>query len=132
MTLIFFAPIFILFEVIQLIVAERFIGVKQIKSEMHPLESGINAPDWLAALWLASISLYLLYMFALMLNPWGGMQGFIMLFVSLVGVALRRTMGVKWALVIMTIEGAVRMGLLANLLISAIFHDSLFSQWSLQ
>lgn len=131
MLLIYLSPIFILYEMFQLVVAERYIGIKQIRSGVHPMDSETSAPEWLAAGWLIGMFSYWLYMFVLIFNPWGGMQGFVMLFISLLGIALRRTMGLKWALVIMTIEGAIRMGLLANLLISALFYGSMFSRWSL-
>lgn len=130
MTLIYLSPIFIIFEMLQLVVAERYIGIKQIKTGKHPLESGTQGPEWLAALWIIGLFAYWVYILALVFNPLTSMQGIIMAFISLVGVALRRTMGIRWALVIMTIEGAVRMGLLANLLISLIFYDNMDAYWS--
>lgn len=131
MILIYIAPLFIIFEMVQLVVAERYIGIKQIRAGKHPLESVSKGLSWLAAVWLLSLFFYWAYMLALVLNPLGSLQGLIMIAISLAGVGLRRTLGMKWALVIMTIEGAVRMGLLTNLLLSVVFYGSRFSNWSL-
>ena len=123
MILIYLAPVFILFELIQLLMAERYIGIKQIRTGTHPLESPRRPPEWVSALWLAGRVLTWLYLILLVFDPRGGLQGFIMLMVTAIAAGLRRSLGMKWALVIMTVEGAVRMGLLANLLMTVFLFD---------
>lgn len=118
MLLIHLAPLFIIFDFAQLILAERFIGVKQIRDGRHPLDSGWDKPAWLAALWLLGTAALWFYMVALIFTPWGGIHGFIMLAISVLGLVLRRALGLRFALVVLTVEGAARMGLLVNLLIS--------------
>lgn len=115
------APVFILFDLVQLIVAERYIGIKQIRDGVHPLESGKIGPAWLAVVWVILAVAYKIYMIVLVFNPQVGLQGFIMLFATFTGFALRRTLGLKYALVILTLEASVRMGLLVNLMISVFF-----------
>lgn len=123
MVLALIAPVFILFDMVQLIVAERFIGVKQIREGMHPLESGKVGPTWMAVIWVVGTFAYKIYMLVLVFSPQGGLQGFIMLFATLAGFALRRSMGLKYALVILTLEASVRMGLLVNFMVSVFFWE---------
>lgn len=112
------APVFILFDMLQLLLAERYIGIKQIRAGKHPSALDKTGPTWLAAIWLAGVSLYLVYMLAMLMEPSSALQGLIMLAVTLIGFSLRRTLGLKFALVILTIEAATRMGLLVNLMVS--------------
>jgi len=116
MFLVLLAPFFMVFDIVQLLVAERYIGVKQIRAGMHPLEMDRKPPDWAVFLWIAGLVALWLYMIALLFDPRGGLHGGIMLLVSVGGFALRRIMGIKWALVLMTIETAIRLGMLANLM----------------
>ncbi len=118
MWLIYLAPVFIGFELIQLIVAERFIGIRQLREGRNPLDSPMAGRNWLAAFWLAAIFIYWTYMVLLIWDPYAGLQGMLMLLTSVAGLLLRRAMGLKFALVILTIEGAIRIGLLANLLLA--------------
>lgn len=110
-----------LIDIAQLLVAERFIGMKQIRSGEHPLDTARRPPTWAILLWLAAIGLLWLYIVLLAFDPRGGLQGGLMLLVSFAGFALRRVAGLKWALVLMTIETAVRLGLLANLVMVVFF-----------
>lgn len=121
MWLAYIAPLFIAFDVFQLVAAERFIGIKQIRSGEHPLEAGKAGPVWLAVFWLFGALALWTYMFLLVFSARGALQGFIMLVASLLGYALRRSLGLKFALVILTFEAAIRMGLLVNFMISAFF-----------
>lgn len=125
MLLAYIAPLFIAFDFFQLIAAERFIGLKQVRAGEHPLESGKNGPTWVAVLWLLGAFSLWVYMAALTFSPRGAMQGFIMLIASLLGFSLRRTLGLKFALVILTFEAAIRMGLLVNFMVSAFFWEGL-------
>ncbi len=121
MWLAYIAPLFIAFDIFQLVAAERYIGIKQIRAGVHPLEAGKSGPVWLALFWLAGAFAMWAYMAAMVFSARGALQGFIMLVASLLGYALRRSMGLKYALVILTFEAAIRMGLLVNFMISVFF-----------
>jgi len=115
-------PFFILFEMAQLVVAERYIGVKQIRGGIHPLEQHPRGPRLLPELWLGCLIVYWFYMVALLFVPGVTFQAFILVFVTLLGTSLRRSFGMRWALVVMTFEGAIRMGLLINILVNVFLH----------
>ncbi|MGE9296087.1 MAG: hypothetical protein ACQKBV_07370 [Puniceicoccales bacterium] len=116
MFLILIAPLFMVFDIAQLLVAERYIGIKQIRTGLHPLEMDKRPPDWVVGIWVIGLAALWLYMIALVFDPRAGLHGGIMLAVSLASFALRRVMGLKAALVLMTIETAIRLGMLANLM----------------
>ncbi|WOO42184.1 hypothetical protein [Rubellicoccus peritrichatus] len=118
MFLALIAPVFIIFDLVQLVIAERYIGIKQIRDGLHPLESGKVGPAWMAVIWVGGAFAYKVYMLILVFSPQGALQGFIMLLATLAGFAFRRTLGLKYALVILTLEASVRMGLLVNFMIS--------------
>lgn len=116
-TILFFSALFIVFEGVQLIVAERHLGVKRIADGVDPRESGPS--EQVAFAWSAGIVLYWLWMLAALLSPLGRIQVACMLTVSVLGGSLRRSCGLKWVLVILTLEGAVRIGMLTSLFASA-------------
>lgn len=121
MFLIYLAPLIMLIDIAQLLVAERYIGVKQIRSGVHPLDGAKPPPTWAIVLWLSGIAIMWLYMLLLLLNQQAQLQAVLMFLISLGGFGMRRVAGVKWALVLMTIETAIRLGLLANLLMVIFF-----------
>ncbi len=123
MILIYLAPFFIAFELVQLLVAERYIGIRQIRAGQHPLDAVKRLPEWCAALWVLGRALTWLYMLLLIFDPRAGVQGFLMFFVTLIAAGLRRKTGLKWTLVIMTVEGAVRMGMLVNIMMTVFFFN---------
>jgi hypothetical protein len=107
------APLFLLFEVWQLFVSERYMGVKQIRVNADPRE--LPMPGWMAAVWAGGLLLYFMWMFSLLLHPVGRAQGVVLILMTGVGYALRSTSGLKWVLVILTFEGAIRIGMLVSL-----------------
>ena len=117
--LLLLAPLFLLFEVVQLIAAERYVGIKQIARGGDPRAAGL--PETAAFIWVAAIALYALWMLLLLAVPMplSRVHGLVLLAVSAVGFSLRRNTGLKWTLVILTFEGAVRVGLLLSLLATA-------------
>lgn len=121
MLLIYLAPLIMLIDIAQLLAAERFIGVKAIRAGVHPLDSERRLSSGVTMLWLIGLAVLWLYMALLVIDPRGGLQGALMLMVSVGGFALRRVAGLKWALVLMTIETAIRLGLLANMLMVVFF-----------
>ncbi|WP_309387556.1 hypothetical protein [Cerasicoccus frondis] len=110
-----------LIDIAQLLLTERFIGVKQIRKNTHPLDSDRVPPSWVILLWMFGLAIMWIYMALLVIDPRGGLQGALMLMVSVGGFILRRVAGLKWALVLMTIETAIRLGLLANMLMVIFF-----------
>jgi hypothetical protein len=112
-TLILLAPLFLVFEVWQLVLSERYLGIKQIARGANPRLLGLG--ELPAFLWSTAIICYWLWMMLLLVVPLGRVHGFSLLAVSAIGFSLRRGSGLKWVLVILTFEGAVRVGLLLSL-----------------
>lgn len=54
-------------------------------------------------------------MLSLLILPYARMHGLGLLFVSAIGFSLRRGAGLKWILVFLTFEGALRIGVLISL-----------------
>lgn len=107
------APLFFAFELWQLFVGERFLGIKQIRVNADPRE--LPMPNWMAALWVGGIIVYGLWMVTLLLHPQGRAQGAVLLAITFIGYLLRSTTSLKWTLVILTFEGAIRIGMLLSL-----------------
>jgi len=114
LTLLFLAPLFLAFEVWQLVMSERYLGIKQIARQGDPRELGLA--ELTAFCWSAMLLLYVVWMFSLLLLPFTRIHGFGLLAVLGVGFTLRRNTTLKWVLVILTFEGAVRVGLLISVL----------------
>lgn len=123
MTLALLAPLFALFEIAQLFVAMRYIGVEQIRKGVHPLEEQPRGPAVLSAVWVGWIIASYLYQVALLCQPrLTGLPALLMIGVTLAGFVLRRSLGLKWALVIMSVEGSARAGFLAYVFVSVVIH----------
>jgi len=110
------APLFLLFEVWQLVLSERYMGIKQIKVNADP--RALPMADWMAAAWAGSLVAYGLWMFTLLLHPVGRAQGAVLLGTTALGYALRSACGIKWVLVVLTFEGSIRIGMLVSLFAS--------------
>lgn len=115
--LLYLVPLCLLFEVWQLVIAERHLGLKQIERGIDPRERGPG--ELLSFVWGAGIMLYWIWMILMLIPKDGRIQIVCMLIISLVGYSLRRNSGLKWILVILTIEGAVRIGMIISLVASA-------------
>jgi hypothetical protein len=114
------APAFLMFEIWQLIISERYVGIKQIARGADPREMGPS--EWLACLWSCSIILYGLWMLALLAEPGTRIYGLCLAAVTAGGYALRRNCGLKLILVILTFEGAIRVGILSFFSVAAWSH----------
>jgi hypothetical protein len=112
-----FAPLFIIFEIWQLVISERYLGIKQIARGADPRELGLR--EVTAFFWSAGIMFYWLWMIAMLLPPFGRAYAAALVAITLIGFALRRNCSIKWVLVILTFEGAVRIGMLGSLCILA-------------
>lgn len=112
-TLFLLAPVFLIFEVWQLVLSERYLGIKQIARGADPRELGLG--EITAFFWSLTLLAYWGWMLLLLLAPFGRVHGLALLAVSTLGFSIRRGGGLKWALVVLTFEGAVRIGLLFSL-----------------
>ena len=112
-TLLLLAPLFLAFEVWQLVLSERYLGIKQIARGADPRALGLS--EVTAFFWTVAIVAYWLWMLLLLTLPLGRMHGLALLVVSVIGFTLRRGSKFKWVLVILTFEGAVRVGMLLSL-----------------
>jgi len=110
------APLFLAFEVWQLVLGERYLGIKQIKVNTDPRT--LPMANWLAAAWAGSLLVYGLWMCTLLLHPVGRAQGAVLLAITALGYALRSSCGLKWVLVVLTFEGSIRVGMLISLFAS--------------
>ena len=112
-TLVFFAPLFFVFEIWQLVLSERYLGIKQIARGADPRSLGLG--EVTAFFWSMLLLLYWLWMVVLLVPPFGRVHGLSLIAISMIGFSLRRGSGLKWVLVILTFEGAIRIGLLLSL-----------------
>ncbi|HWZ95895.1 MAG TPA: hypothetical protein VNW30_11930 [Opitutaceae bacterium] len=111
------APLFILFEIWQLVISERYLGIKQIARGADPRALGLR--EVTAFFWSAGLMFYWLWMLAMLLPPFGRAYAAALVAITLIGFALRRNSSIKWVLVILTFEGAMRIGVLGSLCILA-------------
>lgn len=109
------APLFLAFELWQLFMSERYMGIKQIRVNADPRE--LPMTERLAAGWSVTLLVYFAWMFTLLLHPVGRAQGVVLLGVTAAGYTLRGTGGLKWVLVILTFEGSIRVGMLLSLFV---------------
>lgn len=112
--LVYAAPFFLVFEMAQLVIAERYLGVKQIERGEDPRELG--PPEPIAAGWTLILIAYWAWIGAMLVPGFGRTQVACLLVVSLIGYTLRRNCALKWVLVILTVEGAVRIGMLVSIM----------------
>ena len=97
--------------------SERYVGIKQIARNGDPRKLGLG--EITAFFWSAAIVAYWLWMFSLLFVAFTRVHGLILVVVSIAGYSIRRNCGLKWVLVTLTLEGAVRIGLIVSLLAMA-------------
>lgn len=107
------APLFFAFELWQLFVGERYLGIQRIRAHADPRELPLSAGR--AAFWAGGLLVYFAWMTTLLLHPLGRAQGFSLLGTTAIGYGLRAAAPLKWTLVILTFEGAIRIGMLLSL-----------------
>jgi hypothetical protein len=107
------APLFLVFEVWQLVMSERYVGIKQIARGGNPREMGPAEP--VAFLWSAGLLGYGAWTLALLTVPGARVFALCIIAATAVGYPIRRNCSLKLILVVLTIEGAVRIGLLSAL-----------------
>ncbi len=111
--LLYLVPLWLAFELGQLVVGERYLGVKQIARGADPRDLGPG--EWVSFFWSAGLLLYWVWMLLLLAQPVGRPQLAAMAVISVVGFSIRRNCPLKWVLVSMTFEGALRIGMLLSL-----------------
>lgn len=110
------APLFFAFELWQLFLGERYLGIRRIRANVDPRELPMAQP--VAILWAGGLIVYFFWMASLLVHPIGRAQGTVLLATTAIGYALRSTTPLKWTLVILTFEGSVRIGMLLSLAIT--------------
>jgi hypothetical protein len=108
--LILAAPFFLVFEIWQLVLSERYLGMKQIARGVDPRTLGLH--EVTAFFWSTILIAYWFWMLLLLFTHEGRMQGGGLLLIWMLGFSLRRGARFKWILMILTFEGAIRIGLL--------------------
>ena len=106
-------PIFLVFEVWQLVLCERYLGIKQLAAGHDP--RSLPMTERLAFSWAAFLFVYWIWIGLVLGGPIGRIQALCLFLVSLGGFVLRRNCPLKWVLVILTFEGAVRIGMLVSM-----------------
>ncbi|MEY4940735.1 MAG: hypothetical protein RIQ93_2470 [Verrucomicrobiota bacterium] len=112
-----FAPLFLVFEIWQLVICERYLGIKQIARGADP--RALNLGETTAFFWTSAIVLYWFWMLLLLMLPNARLHGLGLLMISGIGFSLRRGAPLKSMLVILTFEGATRIVFLTWLTIVA-------------
>ena len=113
LTLILLAPLFLALEVVQLVLCERYLGIKQIARRADPRSLGLG--EVTAFFWSTALVGCYVWMLTLLVSPLGRIHGLALLGVTGAGYSLRRGSKLKWVLVILTVEGAFRVGILLSL-----------------
>ena len=111
--LVFLTPVWFVFEILNLLVCERFLGVKQIETNTDPRQLGPR--ESLAFAWTAGILLFWLWLVAMLFQSTGRAEVVAMIVITAIGFSIRRSCGLKWVLVALTFEGALRIGMLLSL-----------------
>jgi hypothetical protein len=112
-TLFAAAPLFVIFELWQLVLCERYLGMKQIARGADPRTLGLS--EITAFFWSTLLIVYWFWMLLLLFAPYGRTHGGALLLVWMIGFSLRRGARFKWVLVILTFEGAIRIPILLSL-----------------
>ncbi len=108
------APLFLAFEIWQLVLCERYLGIRQLATGRDP--RSLPMGERLAFTWTLLLFLYWVWIGLLLGGPAGRIQALALFIISLGGFLLRRNSPLRWILVILTFEGALRVGMLVSLI----------------
>jgi hypothetical protein len=119
-------PVFAAFEVAQLLVAQRYIGIDQIRRNVHPLDLAKVPPGWLSTGWLLGLMADYVCQASLLFVPEFGVKfaAVLLILVSVFGFAARRVCGLRWGLVLLTPECAARAGFYVFVFNMMILHSA--------
>jgi len=112
--LLLFTPLLLVFEIAQLVIAERYLGIRRLEEGVDPRTLPMR--EWIAFIWSAGIVLYWAWMIGMLFQNTGRPQAVLMILITAAGYFLRRSSTVKWVLVILTFEGALRVGMLLSII----------------
>jgi hypothetical protein len=107
------APLFLLLEAWQLVMCERYVGIKQIARGGDPREMGPG--EAVSFFWSAGLIAYGAWALALLAEPRARVFALCIIAATVIGYPIRRNCGLKWILVVLTCEGGVRIGFLSAL-----------------
>ncbi|MBL9199690.1 MAG: hypothetical protein JNL39_04245 [Opitutaceae bacterium] len=110
-------PLFLCFEIWQLVICERHLGLRQIARGGDPRQGGLG--ELTAFAWSMMLIGYWVWMLALLFVPAARIAGAGLLAVSVLGYSVRRGAPLRWILIILMFEGAIRLGLLFALATAA-------------
>ena len=108
------APLFLILEIWQLVQCERYLGIRQLATGRDP--RSLPMGERRAFLWTLLLFLYWIWIGLLLGGPAGRIQALALFIISLGGFLLRRNSPLRWILVILTFEGALRVGMLVSLI----------------
>ena len=111
------APVFLLFEVWQLAIAERYVGIKQIARGTDP--RGVGPGEAVSFLWSVGLIVYGAWVVALLASPLSRACALCLIATTAAGYTFRRNCGLKRILIVMTVEGGIRIGFLFWLSVAA-------------
>ena len=111
--LVVLAPLFFLFELWQLVMSERYVGIKQISRSADPRALGPSEP--VSFFWVASMAAYGVWLVFLLFFPLSRVFALGLIAVSGIGYGIRSRCSLTFVLVTLTFEGAIRIGLLLSL-----------------
>ncbi len=114
------APLFLLFEIWQLVICERYLGIKQIARGGDPREMGPS--EAVSFLWTASIAAYAAWVLLLLAVQPARFHAILLIAVTALAYPIRRNCGLKRILIVLTFEGAVRINILFGLSFAAWRH----------
>jgi hypothetical protein len=107
------APLFLLLEIWQLVMCERYVGIKQIARGGDPREMGPG--ELVSFLWSSALLAYAAWALALLAIPGVRVFAGCIIAATVVGYPIRRNCSLKLILVVLTCEGGVRIGFLSAL-----------------
>jgi hypothetical protein len=111
------SPLLLAFEVWQLVISERYLGIRQIEHDVDPRTLGPR--EVTAFFWSSGILFSWAWMIAMLFQPLGRIQALAMIGITAIGYGLRRNCELNRILVILTFEGALRVGMLIALIAAA-------------
>jgi hypothetical protein len=114
------APLFLVFELWQLVMSERYLGIKQIARGADPREMGPS--EAVSFLWAACIALYAVWALSLIAFPHTRAEALGLIAITAVAYSVRRNCSLKWVLVVLSFEGALRIGLVGSIAVLAWRH----------
>lgn len=108
------APLFLILEIWQLVQCERHLGIRQLATGRDP--RSLPMSERRAFTWTLLLFLYWIWIGLLLGGSVGRLQALALFLISLGGFLLRRNSPLRWILVILTFEGALRVGMLVSLI----------------